>query len=83
MSRVDRLRGALGRAHVGRRVAERADVQAVTHDEEAVDSLEVAVAENTRLAAALEQQVAVIEASLVPLLKARHPDPDAGGEGDE
>jgi hypothetical protein len=69
--------------HVVRRVAERADLQAVVRDERQVESLSVAIAENARLAAALEQQVAALEAGLVPLLEARHPELDgpraAGG----
>ncbi len=75
------LRGSSG-AHVVRRVAERADLRALARDEHAADSLAVAVAENTRLAALLEQQVTALEASLVPLLEARHPELADGGADD-
>lgn len=64
----DRLAHAPG-ADAVRRLVERSDLQPLTRDERAVDLLEVAVHENTRLAAGLQAQVAALEASLVPLLE--------------
>lgn len=64
----DRLAQAPG-ADAVRRLVERSDLQPLSRDERAVAVLEVAVRENTRLAAGLEAQVTALEASLVPLLE--------------
>ncbi|WP_170286054.1 hypothetical protein [Nocardioides rubriscoriae] len=52
-----------------RRLSGRTELRLVAADEHAVDLLEVAVHENTRLAVGLQAQVAALEASLVPLLE--------------
>ncbi|WP_205471174.1 hypothetical protein [Nocardioides sp. SYSU D00038] len=61
-----------------RDVAERLDVLAVRRDEQAVDSLEEAVAENARLAEGLTAQVREIERSLLSLLEPSGDDEQQG-----